>query len=786
MATSSLAKIGELLSEVAAPGSFTAKRTAASDDLDLQVKGVGRLRFPISRSQAQKLCRIARPARYGQGEETLLDKQVRDTWEIPKSRVKIDRRQWNRTLVPVLDGLRADLGLAEGPKLRAELHSMLVYAPGQFFLPHQDSEKSDDMVGTLVVMLPSSFKGGAFVVEHRGETVTYRGSKKLLSFIAFYADCQHEVQPVKEGYRVVLTYNLLRKDNGGSAKTPAADPPIAVIDTLVKRLRKHFETPPPPRWDWQEPPQEPPNRLVYLLDHQYTERGLGWHRLKGDDAARAVALQAAAERADCEMVLALADIHETWSCMEEDWYEPWYGRRRHWERDEDDEWYEEDEPPPQGPDRYELVDLIDWGITLERWIDSSGDKATPIVTRVDDSEVCSSTPSSELEPYAAEHEGYMGNYGNTMDRWYRRAALVLWPRERAFAVRAEASPAWALESLKRRIRGDEVSEAREMAVSLLPFWKDVAPHEERRGFFNKALRVAEGLDVPETAASLLKPFPLEALTAREAPALVALVKRYGKGWLRSLLAKWAGPDRPWRRPGGRDRLAWLSSLPRLCDALSATDEAEGAWVARALLEDRWYELQEEIGELHDLEEPPSLRDKELAALAKPLLGFLESTTVAKAGELREETVSLLCADENEMLLPCLVTMLRAATKTETPGLETIQRNCVRRLEARLEPPARDEDDWSIALPPGCDCELCDTLGEFLADPEESRLEWPLAKDGRKHVHRRIDAHELPVRHETRRSGRPYTLVLTKTEALFEREAAQRRSWQADLEWLTAR
>jgi len=46
-------------------------------------------------------------------------------------------------------------------------------------------------------------------------------------------------------------------------------------------------------------------------------------------------------------------------------------------------------------------------------------------------------------------------------------------------------------------------------------------------------------------------------------------------------------------------------------------------------------------------------------------------------------------------------------------------------------------------------------------------------------------HEIPVRHQTQRSGRPYTLVLDKTEALFEREAAERRRWQADLEWLTA-
>ena len=45
--------------------------------------------------------------------------------------------------------------------------------------------------------------------------------------------------------------------------------------------------------------------------------------------------------------------------------------------------------------------------------------------------------------------------------------------------------------------------------------------------------------------------------------------------------------------------------------------------------------------------------------------------------------------------------------------------------------------------------------------------------------------ELPVTHKTRRHGRPYTLVLTKTAHLFERERQARVQQQADLDWLTA-
>ena len=53
--------------------------------------------------------------------------------------------------------------------------------------------------------------------------------------------------------------------------------------------------------------------------------------------------------------------------------------------------------------------------------------------------MCASTPTGDLEPYSSEYEGYMGNYGNTLDRWYHRAAVIVWPGDRAFANRAETS-----------------------------------------------------------------------------------------------------------------------------------------------------------------------------------------------------------------------------------------------------------------------------------------------------------------------------------------------------------
>lgn len=93
------------------------------------------------------------------------------------------------------------------------------------------------------------------------------------------------------------------------------------------------------------------------------------------------------------------------------------------------------------------------------------------------------------------------------------------------------------------------------------------------------------------------------------------------------------------------------------------------------------------------------------------------------------------------------------------------------------PPMTGRSSWRR----GCSCELCETLGVFLGDRTRRSFEWPLAEPRRRHIHSRIDMAELPVHHQTRRSGRPYTLVLTKTNALFARETRERD--QTDLAWL---
>ncbi|HXL17449.1 MAG TPA: 2OG-Fe(II) oxygenase, partial [Streptosporangiaceae bacterium] len=408
---------------------FSVELAARADDLSLEVEGFGHVRLPVTPAKARKLLGLGQPATFGRGEETLTDPDVRDTWEIPKHLV---RAEWNdAALRVILATVREELGLPNAAELTADLHSLLVYEQNQHFLAHQDSEKDDSMVGTLVVTLPSTYTGGELMVGHNEEWKAYGGSKTALSLVAFYADCRHEVLRVTSGYRSTLTYNLLL--HGDTSRPEGDDGTVAELADL---LREHFSTP-VPRY-YGGPAADPPNRLVYLLDHEYTPRGLNWRRLKGADASRVTLLRTAAGKAGCEAVLALADIKTTHSAFPAD---QGYGYRRRW-NDADDDDYDEDD----GNDtQYEIQELIDSEVTLTRWTGPEGTGLEETSLSVNGDEVCASTQTGDLEPYSSEYEGYMGNWGNTLDRWYHRAAVVVWPRDQAFANRAETSPAGALD-----------------------------------------------------------------------------------------------------------------------------------------------------------------------------------------------------------------------------------------------------------------------------------------------------------------------------------------------------
>jgi hypothetical protein len=763
---------------------FSVELTAKTDDLSLEVEGFGHVKFPVPPAKARRLLGLGQPARFGRGEETLTDPDVRDTWEIPK---RLVRAEWNdATLKDILATVKEELGLPNAAELTADLHSLLVYEPMQFFLAHQDSEKDDSMIGTLVVTLPSGYTGGELMVGHNEEWKAYRGSKTALSLVAFYADCRHEVLRVESGYRITLTYNLLLH---GDTSRPEGDG--GTVAELADLLSEHFSTP-VPRY-YSGPATDPPNRLVYLLDHQYTPRGLNWRRLKGADASRVALLRTAADKAGCEAVLAVADIKTTHSAFPADegyGYRGWYD-----DYGEDDDEYSDGAGDSERD--YDIQDLVDSEVTLTHWTGPEGTRLEETSLFVNGDEVCASTQTGDLEPYSSEYEGYMGNWGNTLDRWYHRAAVIVWPRDQAFANRAETSPAWALDELAAMASAGDVSGARAAAATLESFWDGAlrtrTPEERGTvpGLFGKALLAADGVADAEAAAMLLRPFRIENLTDACVDSFGKIAGRYGQRWMAELLRTWFGGEQPgWAYAGRQERPQWVADrLPGLCEGLHATGSA-GAVAAKRLLDLTWEWLGQDIGT--GLASPsPSYRDKELGHLGKPLASVLTAAAAIGAASTRD-IVSGYIRQQGDAVTVLQMSALRAAAELSRDGTRgdagfgDLAADCAARLRARLARPQRAPGDWSIALPArGCACDLCDTLRVFAEDKSRRTFEWPLAKQRRQHIHSRIDAAELPVTHVTRRQGRPYTLVLKKTEALFAREQEARIRNETDLEWLGA-
>jgi hypothetical protein len=747
MAITARERLARLLGDSEPAGAFSAQLRAPAHLLQLEVADVGPVRFPVRAPLAKKLIAVARPAMFGRGEQTLADTNVRDTWELTPDQITFDGPDWTALMDRALEHFRAELGLPWTSRLRAELHSMLVYGKGQFFLPHQDSEKHDAMVGTLTVLLPSTHTGGELVIDHAGESATYRASKEELTLVAFYADCRHQITPIRSGYRVALTFNLLSDaETSAQATGPATE--------LVRCLTEHFTKPASPQYSSRE--LDPPRRLVFLLDHEYTQRGLAWSRLKAADAERAALVRAAAEQAGCEAVLALAEVKETWDAIPPD---GGYG-------------YDYDDYHELGPgedDDYQLNSLIDDETTLGWWTTPDGTGGEPISLYISDYEVCATTPSANLEPYQSEYEGYMGNYGNTLDRWYRRAAVVVWPRDRAFAARAEAGSPWALRELHKRIEGGDLEGARTAAESLAPFWSRIGARTELLG---ATLDVAAGLDVAATAAMLLKPFRVEILALEHVGGLAAVAGRYGQEWARDVIDGWFGSDHHY----GDGRHEWINDeLPGLCGALRTAERPE---LALLLAAKTWHWVGDQL-RFWTTNARGESRQHQLEMLSSPLVRLLEA-----ADDTLRDQITKALREYDDTVLECLIPALRLAHTRPAAGLDVVARDGAARLGAIRDRPPRDEDDWSIAWT-GCGCDLCDTLGEFLGSRSQRTLEWPLATPGRQHVHSQIDRAGLPVQHQTRRQGRPYTLVLTKTEELFTRAENTRDKAMTDLAWLTS-
>ena len=218
------AKLLGVLATIDRPAEFCTRGPFPSILPGLHVKNFGDVGLPLSPTEAKRLIKICHQAPYGKRTETVVDTKVRKVWELDPTSFSLDNPKWEAAIASVLREVEGQLGL-EKRSLVAHLYKLLVYEKGSFFLPHRDGEMLDRMVATLVIDQPSKHTGGELVILHQGqqEVIEMPGAAAGLEaeYAAFYADCQHEVKPLRSGYRLCLTYNLALAKPRGKRKIVA-------------------------------------------------------------------------------------------------------------------------------------------------------------------------------------------------------------------------------------------------------------------------------------------------------------------------------------------------------------------------------------------------------------------------------------------------------------------------------------------------------------------------------------------------------------------------------------
>ena len=117
-----------------------------------------------------------------------------------------------------------------------------------------------------------------------------------MSYASWYSDVFHEVKPVTSGYRLALTYNLIRR-GGVPTKTPSG---LGIHEDRLKGALTEYSD----ILRSNKPGIDHPEWLVHMFEHQYTQASLKAELPKGADLGRVQCLQKVAAELGFKLFLA--------------------------------------------------------------------------------------------------------------------------------------------------------------------------------------------------------------------------------------------------------------------------------------------------------------------------------------------------------------------------------------------------------------------------------------------------------------------------------------------------
>lgn len=726
----------------------------------LEVEGVGRVSVPLKRGIAKSLTAACRIAPYGKGTETLVDTQVRKTFELDPQKFRLGD-EWNSAIANATRTVADSLGLPAN-RLEARLYKLLVYEKGGFFLPHRDSEKHDRMVASLIVVLPNPFEGGQLIVRHGAaeQKLAFEeaAAGKAARFAAFYADCEHEVERVTHGVRIALAYNLVLKPG----KTSDAAQRKAPTDRLTEAIGL-----------WVARQRAKP--LVFALDHHYTQRGLSHDLLKGADRQLADLVVPAAAKADCLVHLAQVSRHLSQFADDGSFDDSCYSRYSY-----------------RAPRRHaiEIGETYEDELSGTEWTDLHGTKQPWGTIAFDLSVIVSSVPIDDWKPTSEEFEGYTGNAGNTLDRWYHRSAIVVWHRDHHFEVVASTGAAVSIPlfcSMTNKLAKTPKKQLETARRDCILFARAIVAQWPRPSIgyghfqgveesplddFPKHLLMLHDRD---TISAYLTKLAERDQTLPLTSFVVAACREFGWTAFAQELKQLIAP-----RTDGRARpeiplrdVEWLSAF--CCDPSTDPDKAILGSELCAIVVKGFCEPRPQRPTYYS---PHHRHEVSVAEKSLPLL------LQALAASGRDEDLSQVLRFVRELpddfsLDNCQVPALKLLipwSRLRFGSLHPQFQSWLDTVRGRLEHATAQEPtpptDWMRPADVDCKCQYCAQLNASLADASHEVGRIPAREDARRHLISMIDRHQCDVKHALERKGSPYSLVLTKTTGSYER-AVQR-------------
>jgi len=719
----------------------------------LVVEGLGAVQLPLKRGTAMQLVASCRVAPYGKGTRTLVNTKVRDTFELDPKKFRLSDA-WNAAIAETTQAVSKQLELPP-EQLEARLYKLLVYEKGGFFLSHRDSEKQDRMLATLVVVLPNPFGGGRLIVRHgaaRQELAFEEAAAgRSPCFAAFYADCEHEVERVTRGVRVALVYNLVLKPQRGKA-SPAARP-APQVDALVGSIES-----------WVA--KQPARPLVFALEHLYTQRGLSLNLLKGGDRKLADLVVSAADKANCRVYLAQVERHlQQWAD------DGSFGRGYR---------YRFDRTPRK---KIEIGETYEDELSGTQWTDIRGKKQPWGAIAFDLSAVVSSVPLDDWKPTSEEFEGYTGNAGNTLDRWYHHSAVVIWHCDDHFDVVASSGAFEMFGSMAAKLAKTPKKRLEDARRDCLRFARAIIARWPQR-FFGYGPLAAEAKspldDFPkhvlllhdrDTVAMFLSKLAEQDQSLPLRSFVVDVCREFGANafaqQLKQLLS--AQTNVRGRQETAYRDIEWLTAL--CCDKQADADKSALAEELCALAVARFCEPLPPRSPYYSpyYRREPSVSEISLPLLLKALLAGGRDEDLSRVVRFVQQSPDDFRLDDCQVpSLKELIPWSRKQLGRIHPQLASWLAAVREYLETATTRPPLSPHDWARPADVDCKCRFCAQLNAFLADPANEVGRIPAREDARQHLIAMIGQYQCDVKHSLERKGSPFSLVLTKTTGSFDR------------------